>query len=66
MVSFVKIRMETCPLELEACRPWPCAEPLLRSGGRLEWEIVRQTLILSKSLPVEGGVKDEIRLVRKS
>lgn len=57
MVSFVKIRMETCPLELEACRPWPCAEPLLRSGGRLEWEIVRQTLILSKSLPVEGGGK---------
>lgn len=57
MVSFVKIRVETCPLELEACRPWPCSEPLLRSGGRLEWEIVRQTSILSKSSPVEEGGK---------
>lgn len=39
MVSFVKIRMEICSLELEACRPRPCAQPLLRSGGRLEWGI---------------------------
>lgn len=33
MVSFVKIRMETCPLELEACRQ---AKALCRATSE-EW-----------------------------